>query len=67
MVIEAAEGVVQARRMLRVALERTPHDDPDFPALLKAVHDMGVVTASELAEWAGLSRGAMYDRMREVR
>lgn len=67
MVIQAARTLEQARESLKAALQATKHKDPDFPRLLKEVHDMKIVTASELAEWTGLSRGKMYDRIREVK
>lgn len=66
MVLAAAQGVAQARETLRAALAATSHSDPDFGRTLRAVHDMRIVTARELAEWVGLSRSRFYDFIREA-
>lgn len=60
-----AGQLAQARENLRQALAETPRD-ADFPDTLARVRDMGVITNSELAEWAGLSRSRLYDLLRDV-
>ncbi len=64
-VILLASQLAQARENLRRALAETPHDK-DFPATLARVRDLGVITNSELAEWAGISRSRLYDLLREA-
>jgi phage antirepressor YoqD-like protein len=56
---------VAARENLTVALQESPHDDPDFPALLRQVKDSGLFTVAELAEIVGLGRSRLYEILGE--
>jgi hypothetical protein len=54
-----------AREVLAGDLRSTPHDDPDFPALLREVYESKLFTGDELAALVGLGRTRFYEILRE--